>query len=218
MPAQETSHKRVRNAARTRAQILTAAASAFSKKGYADVRLSDIACEVGVHAAMIIRYFSTKENLYREALAVQLQAEAPSDPGAFVDFIVQGLHRPPQEKGGPVAIMALSIGDAQARATVERVLIERIVPEMEAFLSPGEAKTRAALILALFVGFTVHRDLLPLPGLQGSDQSSAAKWLRKSLQELVYGVGFSDREAAASDKEPGARKPSAARRRPSPNP
>jgi AcrR family transcriptional regulator len=215
MHAKEPARKRLRNAARTRADILIAAASAFSRKGYADVRLSDIAYEVGVNAAMVIRYFATKENLYREALAAQLQAKAPSKPEDVVDFIVRGLYRDPGEKGDPVAMMALSLGDAQAKATTERVLIERIMPGLEDWLTPGDAKARAALILALYVGFTIYRDLLPLPGLQGSEQSSAERWVRKSLQELVYGIGFdaSASPETAACKEPASRKGSGTRRR-----
>jgi AcrR family transcriptional regulator len=51
---------------RTRRDILRAAGRRFARAGYASVRLKDIATDVGVTAPLVLRYFGSKEALFRE--------------------------------------------------------------------------------------------------------------------------------------------------------
>lgn len=55
---------RPRNAEATRAAILQAATHRFSRESYDDVGMRDIAGDVGVDAALISRYFGSKEDLF----------------------------------------------------------------------------------------------------------------------------------------------------------
>lgn len=69
--ALETTHlpqRRKRDAARTREDILRAARRRFADSGYSHVTLKDIADDVGITPAMIVRYFESKANLYREVV------------------------------------------------------------------------------------------------------------------------------------------------------
>jgi AcrR family transcriptional regulator len=58
--------RRRRNSDATRHEILVAAGRRFARAGYAAVRLKDIADDVGVTAPLVIRYFGSKEALFRE--------------------------------------------------------------------------------------------------------------------------------------------------------
>jgi AcrR family transcriptional regulator len=70
---------RTRNRARTRAAILVAASRRFAGQGYARVTLKEIADDVGVTPAMVVRYFGTKIALF-EAVASERQQPALASP------------------------------------------------------------------------------------------------------------------------------------------
>src|SRR6266853_2965158 len=66
-PAQ-THPKRRRNAAATRSAIVEAATRRFAYQGYEHAGLREIAADAGVDAAMVNRYFGSKEGLFTEVV------------------------------------------------------------------------------------------------------------------------------------------------------
>ena len=58
---------RPRNAAQTRADILSAARRRFGSEGYERTTLRAVAADVGVDAALVIRYFGSKQDLFAAA-------------------------------------------------------------------------------------------------------------------------------------------------------
>src|SRR5688572_16321693 len=54
--------------AERQAQILTAAATAFARAGYAATSMDDVAAEAGVTRLIVYRHFESKEELYRAVL------------------------------------------------------------------------------------------------------------------------------------------------------
>ena len=68
-PAAGTAGARpARNAGDTRARILAAARVRFSRDAYENVGTRDIAADAGVDAALVNRYFGSKEKLFDEAI------------------------------------------------------------------------------------------------------------------------------------------------------
>lgn len=65
-PSEQSASRPKKRWDQTRQEILAAAADRFGKSGYRGVRLKDIAGDVGITAAMVVRYFGTKEALFRE--------------------------------------------------------------------------------------------------------------------------------------------------------
>lgn len=69
-----TSPRRAREIARTRLDILEAAARAFARSGYKSTTMQDVAKEAGYTAASLYSYFSSKEEIFLE-LFKQLESE-----------------------------------------------------------------------------------------------------------------------------------------------
>ena len=63
-----TSPKRRRDAAATREAILQAATHRFTTKGYERAGSREIAADAGVTAALVNRYFGSKEKLFGEVI------------------------------------------------------------------------------------------------------------------------------------------------------
>src|SRR5262252_9033329 len=65
---------RPRNAAKTRAAILTSARQAFARAGYDGAGVREIAEGAGVTAMLVNRYFGSKERLFAEVVADTMAA------------------------------------------------------------------------------------------------------------------------------------------------
>src|SRR5215813_12992953 len=63
---------RKRDAAATRAAILSAAREVFARSGYDGVGVREIAAAAGVTAMLVNRYFGSKEGLFAEAIAASM--------------------------------------------------------------------------------------------------------------------------------------------------
>jgi AcrR family transcriptional regulator len=59
----------------TEAAILTAARARFSRKGFEQVGVRDIADAAGVNAALVIRYFGSKEDLFEQAVTQEVDLD-----------------------------------------------------------------------------------------------------------------------------------------------
>lgn len=89
--------RRERNATETRRRLLDAAEQEFAAKGFAGVRLREVAQTAGVQQALIHHYFEDKEGLYRAVLdraveqvtenAWTILGQATSVEGLLGDFI-----------------------------------------------------------------------------------------------------------------------------------
>jgi AcrR family transcriptional regulator len=65
--------------------MLEAARALFTRDGYDHVGVRDVASVVGVDAALVIRYFGSKERLFAEAVAQGF------DPGGYLEGERSGL-------------------------------------------------------------------------------------------------------------------------------
>src|ERR1700687_1323838 len=94
---------RRRDADATRAAILAAAKVQFARAGYEGAYLRDIAVEAGVDAALINRYFGSKEGLFAAVLKESIRTDriSESDRDSFgLDIAkmiaTQSAHHSPQ--------------------------------------------------------------------------------------------------------------------------
>src|SRR3954468_13952545 len=87
----ETTTRRLMQRDERQAQILTAAAAAFARTGFAATSMDDVAAEAGITRLIVYRHFDSKEDLYRAVLdevrdrlrsEFQVAVEHP-DPATF---------------------------------------------------------------------------------------------------------------------------------------
>jgi AcrR family transcriptional regulator len=70
MPVRETSARRERAREHARRDILVAAAEVFARRGYAAATLAELADAAGFAAPSLYRYFSSKEEIFRNLIEV----------------------------------------------------------------------------------------------------------------------------------------------------
>ena len=81
---------RPRNATQTRADILSAARRRFGAEGYERTTLRAVAADVGVDAALVIRYFGSKQDLFAEAadFSIELPDMSGVDPDEVAGILL----------------------------------------------------------------------------------------------------------------------------------
>lgn len=180
---------RPRNAAATRDAILLAARERFSRDSYDDVGVRDIARDAGVDAALISRYFGSKEDLFSAALDSCHSGEAVYE-GAREDFgerIADQLVYHPQrtEKLAGMQMMLRSVGSAKAAEIVQSSARTEFFEPFAAWLGEPDAAVRVRLISGLLMGLSLSRELGGGFGLSESEQRLLRDRLAVMLQALV---------------------------------
>jgi AcrR family transcriptional regulator len=176
------------DAAATRARILAAAKQVFSKRGYSESGIRDIAGELGLSSTILLRYFGSKAALFEAALRDALNSEPVFPPrDRYGEFIADRLTDPTRDMN-PHAMSVLATAHEEAREIAARVLQEMAVAPMAAWLGSPDAEARARQILALCSGFVLYTfQLTTAPGSDTANASMRA-WLARSVQAVVDGA------------------------------
>lgn len=174
----------VRNAEETRARILDAAQAVFSQKGYSHAGMREIAGRAGVATSLLTKYYQTKSMLFEQALIAALIPihVFQADPSRFGERVVDSIVSPDVRMAAP-AMLALSLGDAEAQKVAARVTREHILEPMAAWL-PETSMARATSVLMITTGFAILHQNLPL-GHSSEVQRETARMVAASLQAIV---------------------------------
>lgn len=143
----------------TRAALLRAARRRFSLHGYADVTLRDVAADADVSAALVVKYFGSKENLFAEAVsfeqdaAVLLDCELPGLGEHLVRTLLEAHDRTQSDPLLRAVFTATRPGGAEFRRNFERQFVAALV----ARLTGPDAQLRVELVCAHLIGLGAAR-------------------------------------------------------------
>jgi len=176
-----------RDSVRTKAAILQAAQVAFETRGYADVGIRDIAAAAGINSALVLRYFGSKELLFRAALAaaIDIPPLIAGDPKHFGETVVSLFLDTPRLKPNSLPMMILATADPAARAVALDLLHELVIEPIAAWLGGDDGEVRAARISMLCSGFFTYWTLLPVRAFDAGIDPATRRWLAAALQAVV---------------------------------
>jgi AcrR family transcriptional regulator len=174
-----------RSAKDTRARIIAAAQQVFADKGYAQGSLREIARRADVAVSLLIKYFSTKANLFHQALGKALidPQVFQADRARFGHAMIAAMRDRDLSALAP-AMIALSISDQEAREIVVKVAREAILEPMTDWLGQPDAAARANYILMLTTGFLLFGHHVTID--ESDDAARAtADFVARALQAAV---------------------------------
>jgi AcrR family transcriptional regulator len=169
----------------TRRRILAAAGELFSARAYEDVTIRDIAAAAAADPALVIRYFTSKNDLFVLARRPDLQlASAPGQPltaasltRALVDLnLAQGAR----------LLDVTAVGRPEATELLRGQLEQELVAPLMAALGlapAGRAHLEAIAALVVGAGFLRHR--MEAPGLLPLDAGQLTELLTPAVQALL---------------------------------
>ena len=171
----------------TQAGIRSAALRLFTERGYAGTPLRDIASEAGVDPAMIIRYFSSKEELFLDTMKLDEEhyaiLDGPLDELGehFVEFVL--------DSADQVRAMFLALVQASGNEGVGSRLSEAheefFVAPLRRRLSGDDAELRARLAASLVGGLLYSLWVVGDEHLLATDRRELVRRYGALLQELV---------------------------------
>ncbi|MBG7616589.1 TetR/AcrR family transcriptional regulator [Brevundimonas sp. BAL450] len=184
---------RPRNAANTRVRILESARELFSHKGYDEVGMRDIGREAGVDAALVSRYFGSKEDLFAEVLRScgdakdwfegdrtdfgrELAYELVYDPSEMDDCKLDGL-----------LIMLRSMGSQKAAEIIRQSTHERFYAPFIKWLGGEDVEVRSRMVLGVLMGMALSRDMAGGYGLSEEDTAKLCERLAVLFQNCIDG-------------------------------
>ncbi|ODU04613.1 MAG: hypothetical protein ABS81_09665 [Pseudonocardia sp. SCN 72-86] len=176
-----------RRRADTRQALLRAARRHFSIHGYAGATLRAIAAEAEVSAALLVKYFGSKEALLAEAIELRAEADALLDaPGAHLGrhlvLALLGLHS--RAEADPllrVALTASRPGGERIVSSFERQFLGRLVARLEG----PDARLRAELVCTQLVGLGAMRLMVRVPTLASATAEELADRIGPVLQAWI---------------------------------
>ena len=165
-----------RNAAATRERLLDCARKCFVQESYDSVALREIAGAAGVDVALIGRYFGSKEQLFRAALATEDNrweelARADDLPNYLASMLVTD-DTNDAEHIERLLIMLRSATSPTASIIVRSTFKNEVLEPFANVLTGPQAERRAATALAVLMGTTIIRTILRVDDSGGCEDDS----------------------------------------------
>jgi AcrR family transcriptional regulator len=184
----ERSGSRPRNAAQTRADILTAARRRFAAEGYERTTLRAIAADVGVDAALVIRYFGSKQDLFATAtdFRIDLPDLSHADRDDIPDMLLPRYFAVWEEDHTFLALLRAAMTSRVAADTLNRTLATHVAPTLRA-ATPDHHLERIALTDAFVVGLATTRSVLANPPVANLSREELSRWAGPVFRQLLTG-------------------------------
>ncbi|MCL3819380.1 TetR/AcrR family transcriptional regulator [Aeromicrobium wangtongii] len=157
-PDGETERKR--DSAKTRRDIVFAAGRRFAADGYNGVTLQDIAKDVGITAALIVRYFGSKRGLFEEVsrddsgyppslISPNLSDSSAAD--AFSNFLLDFW----QDEDARWTVMAIirSLDVEGVAGMFQQEVDRRLSSQLQHKITGPDSEVRLRLLISLTMGF-----------------------------------------------------------------
>ncbi len=183
----------LRKSDRTRQAILVAARAHFAERGYDRSSIRAIAATASIDPALVIRYFTSKEQLFAAAVDIdlrlpQLASVAKERRGRVLTehFIA----RWEGELNDDVLTLLLrsAVTNEQAAERLRDVFREQVVGTLREVVPPEELSRRAALIASQMLGLALTRYLLRVPGLAERPAQEVVNDIAPTIQRYMVGA------------------------------
>ncbi len=176
-----------RSRSATRTKLLNSARTRFQDHGFDGTTVRDIASDAGVDAALIKRYFGSKEGLFTEiTLADESLADLLTGDRATVGFRMA--ERLATKKTSPgIETVMRSLGNPAVAERYEVELHDRFIVGLAQWLGGRDAPVRAGLIVSILNGIAVSTTILGQRSLRDAKQRALIKHLGAALQSLING-------------------------------
>lgn len=184
---------RPRNAVQTRADILSAARRRFASEGYERTTLRAVAADVGVDAALVIRYFGSKQDLF--AAAAEFTIDLPDlsgvEPGQVAEILLPRFFAVWEEDETFVALLRAAMTSQLAADALRRVFAEQVAPKLVT-ATPDHPVQRIGLMGSFVIGLAITRYVLLNPPIAGLSREEVSRWAAPVIRQLLVGPAPGD--------------------------
>lgn len=179
---------RPRNAAETRADILAAARQRFGADGYERTTLRAVAADVGVDAALVIRYFGSKQDLFAAAadFSIELPNLSDVEPDRLADVLLPRFFAVWEYDGTFLALLRAAMTSQTAADAMRAVFAAQVAPVLTT-VTPDHHLERAGLLGAFVIGLATTRYVLSNPAVANLGHDDLVAWTRPVIRQILVG-------------------------------
>jgi AcrR family transcriptional regulator len=177
---------RPRNAIQTRADILSAARRRFGSEGYERTTLRAVAADVGVDAALVIRYFGSKQDLFAAAadFTIELPDLSGVNPDEVAGMLLSRFFAVWEEDETFVALLRAAMTSPIAADTMRQVFAKQIAPKLIT-ATPDNPQQRIGLMGAFIIGLATTRYVLANPPVANLSRDELIRWATPVIRQLL---------------------------------
>ena len=183
---------RQRDAASSRAAILTAAGSAFAELGYGRATIREIAQRAGVTHGLVMKHFSSKERLFIAAVPgardiAEFQPTSPKDlPAQVARAYVERMDRA-NGNDAFIAVIRSAATDETAAAALHAEMRARSVASYRVILAGlPDLDDRVELLGAHLIGVTFARYVMRTGPLADMPAETLVMHLTRTLTTILF--------------------------------
>ena len=170
---------------RTEARILDAAAQIFLAAGYERTTIRAVASAAGVDAALVMHYFGSKQELFRQVIETAPVPGLSGAPGQAAEQILATLaDRLANEPTASLTLLRSMLTNPEA-ASAASVAAARYESQIAQAIPASDASLRAAIISAITLGVMVSRHLIKSDELATADPAQVISLLRPCMISLA---------------------------------
>jgi len=179
----------------TREAITRAARAQFSELGYDRTTIRGVAREAGVDAALVIRFYGSKDALFREVMALppaaaealERVADGPRETvGRRLAELIVGLLENPETRAIVVGRIRSAVSHPEAAALV-RETVTRDVGRLTSALTDDQPDVRAVLAGTHVVGLAVARYVVLVEPLASMSAADVVEYAAPTFQRYLVG-------------------------------
>ncbi|MEV0382037.1 TetR family transcriptional regulator [Nonomuraea sp. NPDC050643] len=192
MSSEPTTKRRRRDPEASRAAILDAARAAFAERGYARATIREIAQRAGVTHGLVMRHFSSKEQLFIAAMPEgrDLRDLMPGSPETLPERIAQTFVDRMEHADGNDPFIALIRGaasDEHAATNLYLAMRQRSIESYRALITGPDAEERIDLLGAHLIGVTFSRYVIKSGPLSEMTSEVLVHHLTRTLRNILLG-------------------------------
>ena len=185
----------------TREAIAEAARRQFADLGYDRATLRGIAGEAGVDAALVVRFYGSKDELFREVMALPptvaeamaALAEGPSATvGRRLAEVIVGMLEDPRSRSVVIGRIRSASSHPDAAALV-RETVTRDIGRLVAAVTDDQPETRAVLVGSQIVGLALARYVVRVEPLASLPAADVIDYIAPTFQHYLVGTLRDDR-------------------------
>jgi AcrR family transcriptional regulator len=177
----------------TREAIADAARRQFAELGYDRATIRGIAGEAGVDAALVVRFYGSKDGLFSEVMALPPEvaeamarlADGSRDTvGRRLAQVIVGMLEDPRSRAVVVGRIRSAASHPDAAALV-RETVTRDVGRLVAALTDDAPEIRAVLVGSQVVGLALARHVVQVEPLASMPAADVVDYLAPTLQHYL---------------------------------
>lgn len=178
-----------RKGERTRQRILEVARRRFAEVGYDSATIRDIAELAEVNKSSVIKYFGSKQDLFREVVHFDIPIDELTTPDPtrtvenYLRTMLDGWAATPDT---PMSVMLrTSMTSDYAAELLRSHVTTASVDPVAAHMDRPDARVRASLFAAIMIGIASGRYLLRIPDLAEADLEDVLEIAIPVIRDLI---------------------------------